>query len=320
MHAIRLTRLLNGAIGLANRHLFSWVDMAMAPRASLPLAHPPVFIIGPPRCGSTLLMQLIASTLDVGYLSNRHCQWSGSPAVAEYLYRASRHALQNATYESAHGRTEGWHGPAECPGWWYRFFRRHPSYVSVLDADPQAMKCFRRSLAFLAAVGRKTFVFKNLYASVRICPITKWVPESLFIVVYRDEIANACSLLQARHDRFGSYEPWFSLEPPGVESLKDAPPAEQVVEQIRRIYSVIDRDLSASAVPATRRLNLQYEEVCRSPSETIGRIREFLSQNGEQVAEKAQPPLQFSSRSAAPDHQTLYYAVCEYSGRKSVVS
>jgi len=43
-----------------------------------PLRYPPLFIIGPPRTGSTLLYQLVVQRFDVGYLANRHCRLYGA--------------------------------------------------------------------------------------------------------------------------------------------------------------------------------------------------------------------------------------------------
>ena len=44
--------------------------------------YPPIFIIGAPRSGSTLLLQAIIEVFDLGYISNCHCNWYGAPALA----------------------------------------------------------------------------------------------------------------------------------------------------------------------------------------------------------------------------------------------
>jgi len=36
------------------------------------LAHSPLFIVGPPRCGSTLLYQVLTEAFDLAYVSNVH--------------------------------------------------------------------------------------------------------------------------------------------------------------------------------------------------------------------------------------------------------
>ncbi|MFQ5425907.1 MAG: hypothetical protein ACE5EV_02380, partial [Gaiellales bacterium] len=44
---------------------------------------PAILIVGAPRCGSTLLYQLVARRFDVTYLSNLHCAFFGAPSIVE---------------------------------------------------------------------------------------------------------------------------------------------------------------------------------------------------------------------------------------------
>lgn len=58
---------------------------------------PPTFILGPPRCGSTLAIQVMIEALDVGYMSNAHCRWHGAPAVAEWFLRRGGTRVRSST-------------------------------------------------------------------------------------------------------------------------------------------------------------------------------------------------------------------------------
>ncbi len=71
------------AFGLVNRHLLGHDESALAPDHDHPLRHPPIFFLGAPRSGSTLAVQVITDALDLGYISNRHCQWFSAPALAK---------------------------------------------------------------------------------------------------------------------------------------------------------------------------------------------------------------------------------------------
>src|SRR5439155_14834089 len=86
------------------------LETASSASADEPLRHPPIFIVGPPRTGSTLLYQLVAARFDVGYLSNRHCRLYGAPSRVE-----RRHETE-ATLEltSRYGRTTSPNAPSEC--------------------------------------------------------------------------------------------------------------------------------------------------------------------------------------------------------------
>ena len=85
---------------------------------------------------------------------------------------------------------------------------------------------------FADAAGRP-LVFKNLYCSLRLEPIAHALPEALFVVMHRDQIENARSILAGRMRRSGDYAAWWSAEPPGIEEIRRLSPVRQVVEQLR---------------------------------------------------------------------------------------
>jgi hypothetical protein len=296
---------------LANRSLLPQVEAAMAPSPDQPLRHPPVFFLGAPRSGSTLAVQVLTEILDVGYMSNCHCQWSGAPALAERLLHPTRNRPPS-DYRSRQGVTDGWHAPAECGDWWYRFFRRTPPYVTLEEVDPIRMRRFRCSVAALTNAFDKPVVFKNLYASLRVQAIAHYLPESLFIVTHRDEIDNGHSLLEARYQRFKDYDTWLSVEPPEIDRLKALPAHEQVIEQIRLTHHTIEKDFAFGKVGRTRRFDLVYGDFCDSPGGTLDRIQGFLSKHECNVANRAEPPAKFTPRQEVRIDLDLYDRMVTY--------
>ena len=73
-----------------NINFFSYLEVLFAPNSQLKLPYPPVFILGAPRSGSTLLMQVISDSLDVGYLNNFHCKFYGAPSIFNGFLPLSR--------------------------------------------------------------------------------------------------------------------------------------------------------------------------------------------------------------------------------------
>lgn len=279
----------NKLLKVANSHVLHRLDCAMAPPEHAGFRYPPVFVIGAPRCGSTLIFQVLTDAFDIGYLSNTHCRFFGAPALAERLLRpvANKPA---SDYRSEHGNTRQGFAPSECWQWWYRFFPRDPVYTAS-DADQTAMRCFRRSLLALTVAFDKPVAFKNLYAGMRLRAITKHVPEALFVVVQRNELDNAASLLKARMQVHGNYDSWFSVPPPGVESLRSLPAAEQVVRQIRSIHETIEHDLQHTA--GHKVLKMDYEEWCTDVHEGLRKFASFLAVNGVTVRHTRQVPSTF---------------------------
>lgn len=297
---------------LFNQTVLCPLDGFCAPPYDAPLLHRPVFLIGPPRSGSTLLFQSITNAFDVSYLSNLHCRFYGAPALAERFFR-SRPDRRLSDFTSLHGATEGSSAPSECGQWWYRFFRKDPPYVPLGEEDPRKMCRFRRSIAaFTQATGCPVF-FKNLYATLRLRQIALYLPESLFIVVDRSLIDNAHSLLEARSNRYGNYSCWFSVPPPEVERLKVLPPEQQVVEQIRHIHGLIRHDITQGNIAPERFLYVSYEALCADVHGTLNSVDDFFTRWGMNVTRRLLPPASFEEhRGRVNIDLALYRALQEY--------
>jgi hypothetical protein len=265
--------------------LLDRVETAIGDPSSRPLCHPPVFIVGPPRSGSTLLYQLVVQRFDVAYISNRHCRLYGAPSLVE---RSRTKAWPPGEYFSQYGRTEGPDAPSECGEYWYRFFRRSPQYVSREEMSRAQARRLRASVrAFGDAAGRP-LVFKNLICALRLEPIADALPEAIFVRIRRDEVATATSLLAGRKAIFGDYTHWWSTEPPGLERLRSLPPHEQVVEQVRRIEALIEEALAE--IGQGRSCELTYESVCEDTSGALARIADLAHSNGFDLTHRTQVP------------------------------
>lgn len=298
---------------IANGFLLPAIEPIVAPRAAIPLRHPVIFIVGAPRSGSTLLMQLVSDAFDIGYMSNGHCRYFGAPALAEKLLSPLR-GKRPSDFQSRHGATSRRYEPSECAGWWYRFFPRDPAFVGVDDVEPARMRRMRRSLAALVNSFDRPVLLKNLYASVRLGPIIQLFPEALFVVVSRDELENARSLLRGRLQATGSYSTWWSVPPPAVESLRSLPPHGQVVEQIRGIYAQIDRDFDEFGVSAGRILRVRYESLCEHANRCIDEFGEFLARYSPRTERLFDIPPAFERRTESALDPELDAALARYIG------
>ncbi|MGN6377948.1 MAG: sulfotransferase [Gaiellales bacterium] len=279
----RLRRGLNRALSLTER------------AAGGPLPETPLFIVGAPRCGSTLVYQLVVARFDVGYLTNLHCSLNGSPALVERIVggRTGRHV----GFESVHGTVPGRLAPSECGPYWYRFFRTRPQAVAGAEADPQRMARLRRSVAAFGAASGRPLVFKNLINSLRLEPLRQALPEALFVLVTRDQAANARSLLVSRKRRFGTYDAWWSAEPRDIGRLRELPPAAQVVEQVRAVNAAVahERDRAPE-----RFCQLRYEQVCDDPRGALETVSRFAAGQGCALRPRAEVPARFPPPAGAP--------------------
>ncbi|MCP4743815.1 MAG: sulfotransferase [Actinomycetales bacterium] len=245
----------------------------LAPAASGP-THPVVFMLGPPRCGSTLLVQTLVSNLDVSYISNRHAAWFGAPWIIERFARP-RPPQAGVEHRSRHGVTEGPSGPSECGPWWRRF---HPGdWWETPELASFDAKGFARSLALYSKVSGRPVIFKNLYASLRIPAIVKAVPNAVFIQIRRDEEDVARSILKVRQDVYGTTEAWWSMKPRDWESTASLPPEEQVRRQIAGVERHIREGLATAAVSDRRLLPIEYQTLCDDPGSVVEAVSRFLT-------------------------------------------
>ncbi|MDX6521234.1 MAG: hypothetical protein QOG02_697 [Gaiellales bacterium] len=260
-----------------------------------PLPHPPILIIGAPRSGSTLLYQAMVQRFDLAYISNRHCRLNGAPSLVERRLAVAAH---RPTYESDHGFERGPTAPSECGAYWYRFFPRSPHHVTLAAADPAALARLRRSVArFTEAAGRPV-MFKNLYCSLRLEPIAHALPEALFVVMHRDLLENARSLLAGRKRRSGDYAAWWSAEPPGIERIRTLPPAGQAVAQVRAIERLIGED--RAAIGEQRFFDVEYARLCDQPRAALADVAAFASGAGITLKPRGEIPERFERPPGVP--------------------
>ena len=275
----------------------------------------PIFVIGVPRSGSTLLYQALVRYFDVGYFANIHHRFFLAPSIVERWTRATRHSRKES-YESTFGNTDGWNAPSENWQFWYRFFRRSPQYVPLDEADPAKLRELRAEMnSFAEACGRPVVV-KNLPCALRLKPIIEALPDSLFLLVRRDPVSNCESLLTARQTNCGSYTKWWSVEPPELARMLELPPHEQVVEQYRSIHHIIEADRQSS--DPSRFLDIEYEAFCQDTLASLDKIDAFLRSHGVTLGRRDDIPTSFDRSPSQSLDQNLRKQVREYYHRSGL--
>lgn len=242
----------------------------------------PIFVLGAPRSGTTLLYQLLVEALEVGWLANAHAA-EPSRAIEIERHERPRAARTSSDFESTHGATaEPW-GPSEAGEYWYRFFPRARHELTDADATPRRIAAVRSAVRGFAAACEAPVAFKNVFNSLRVPVLAEALPEARFVLIERDEQANARSLLAGRRKR-GDVNEWWSARPAGAERLDDADPATQVVWQVRRMNEVARRELQR--IGDDRFLIVSYEQLCADPRGTVERIHAWLVAGGADVARR----------------------------------
>jgi hypothetical protein len=240
---------------------------------SKPVVPEPVLIVGPPRSGTTLLFQLMVQQLEVAYLSNAHHALFGAPVIIERLV-PRRLRRPPHTHESRHGVSAGIWAPSEGGNFWYRFFPLHPHAVQPSEFSLAARRRLRIAIGALSRAAGRPLVSKNVVCSVRLEAISSAVPEMRYIVMHRDHLELASSILAARRQANGNYDDWWSVEPEDIDELRLLPPEEQVVEQVRSVERSIEA--ARRTIGVGRFIDVEYVTLTDRPAHEVARLGSSL--------------------------------------------
>lgn len=232
--------------------------------------HYPVFIIGAPRSGSTLLYQLLLKQGRFSYISNLMALMPGFMIVLARIFK-NLHKLDKIKY-SSYGYIPGIFSPSEAGAIFEKWF----------DSDPpeEAIKRIRNTIIQISRCFNAPLLSKNLKNSLRLSNIYKIIPEARFIYVTRDPIFNAQSILLARRKLFGNDSVWWSVAPDGYEIILDKDPLYQVIWQVFEINKQIKRFLEAYSADY---IEISYEALCENPELEVNNITDSMECS---VAEK----------------------------------
>jgi len=136
---LSLNKYISKIIFIFNKYSSPYIESIVGVKSECLSTHPPIFFLGAPRSGSTLAIQVITDSFDIGYMSNKHCKWFGVPFLVGKLKKTVK---GRSNYNSEYGITFGDSESSECGEWWYRFFRRKPAYVALNDVDQNKMIFF----------------------------------------------------------------------------------------------------------------------------------------------------------------------------------
>lgn len=268
---------------------------------------PVVFIVGAPRCGSTLLAQLLASTSVFFSVNNFVARFWMSPYIGSCIARGLGFGNHGSNFKSDYGITEGWNEPHEFGYFWRRWFRYSKNNQTHKLSDDELelidVAYLNQELAAMEDVFEKPLVFKCGLNSLQIPFLARNLRSSIFLVCRRNPLYNAQSLLVAREKVHGRKNIWYSLRPKEYLKIKDKSVFEQVVAQYFYIYKDIFESLSQ--IESSRYLVFEYEEICEAPGRAINRVLGLLQDKGYLIEYDGQMVQPFTSedKQKLPDQE-----------------
>ena len=236
----------------------------------------PVFIVGAPRSGSTILYQTITAELRVAYINNLSCTLHNSLPFGFRLSRLLFMGRSHRCFSSRFGDTRqcGWNAPSECGEFWYRWLDREQHFVDWADMSSAMVREIRHEIGRATRIARLPLVFKNLNAGQRLRLISSVVPDARIIHIRRDPVDNVRSILKSRKRIGVKPGRWWSIRPPGFEAYLRLPETELCAAQLKGLTAQIEAD--RHLFPESSWLELNYEEFVQAPRDTLKRIAGFL--------------------------------------------
>jgi hypothetical protein len=283
---------------------------------------PTLFVVGTPRCGHTLLGQLLISRYRFAYPSNLIARTWKAIGVGARLQRLTIQGTLSpsvsvpAVYESRHGATPSLLGLHEFSYFWnhhLKFEKTHsltPSELEEVDTTK-----LLRDIALLEREGDQLpTLFKNGTLGFQVAWLSRLLPKSVFVHCRRSPIHAAQSILRMREDVFGRKDVWFSFKPPETPDLLSRPYWEQIAGQVAFILKHVKEQLQQ--IPSNRWMELKYKDLCADPRVQLSRIAEMVSGMGYKLEIQGEVPESFPVRNrqvvSDQDYNRLYRALATF--------
>jgi hypothetical protein len=256
----------------------------------------PVWIIGPPRSGSTLLYNSLVNTYRFTYFSNFAAELYYSPYLALSIERYLPFS-KNSSYQFDQGDTKKLAAPHESWKFLYRWFPEgyENVYLTEDDISEKDAAEFRQTMQSLIALDQGPFILKNTFNSMRIKALRNIFPQSLFIVCQRDPVDIAQSIFRARKAT-GDVKQWFGAAPKEFNDIKSLEIHEQIVKQVYYINRQIEEDEKNLGL-SDDMVYVRYKDFCQDTKAAMEEISDFLERHSLILKQINSVPSHFDYRS-----------------------
>lgn len=234
----------------------------------------PIFIVGAPRTGSTILYQALTNAFDVTYIDNTACKWNRNLLFGLWLSDRKYGNKPHDNFDADHGNTQrfGGHSPSECGEFWYRWCPRDRHFIDYEDITQSMVAGIGREINRSTRYFGRPFLFKNLNAGQRLRLIAQIFPAARIVYIKRDHVFVLRSILAARAKLGLKEGQWWSVKPKGYRHLMTLPEAEMCARQILDIERQVEEDLSLFP-----QANVRTIRSCELSPEVIGDLARWLN-------------------------------------------
>jgi Sulfotransferase family len=269
--------------------------------------HPTVHVLGLPRSGTTLALQLIAAHTTIDYVDHVAAAFPQAPTVGLRLAQKLRRGLpRTSSYASDFGRTASLSEPHEFTYFWSQLLDL-PYGLDGL-AQPAPGHHFdwdrvRRVLTNLCAAVDGPLAFKSFHVIWQLEAFCRALPRTVVVRIRRDRLQVAQSLLRMRESLYDSRDAWASIRPREYAWLKDEDWATQIAGQI--VYTSRALDAGTRFVVPGALVEIDYDLMCREPGTFLDAVAAAVSAQGGEATVIDRPSGPFAVSGGTRDSQDV---------------
>lgn len=231
-----------------------------------------IFIIAPPRSGSTVFYQTLVHALSPAYLSNLWHMLYQVPLLGSVVSRL-KCGGHRSDFRSARGFVSGLCGPAEGLRFWEYWFGQGLSEISPVEATSTSRQRHIQRILALASSPERPFVAGYVGHALFIPQLRSLFPRAVFVRLRRDPAANASSIAAIRREMPPASP--FSVTPRELAEHLGTGIPEESAAQVWHINRRIDEDAKLADT-----LDVSYEDLCADPGRVVGQVVAFCNARG----------------------------------------
>jgi LPS sulfotransferase NodH len=258
------------------------------------IKYPFIFIFGVPRSGTTLLSQLIAKHLEVGYFNNLSSKFWLSPLHGLRLSNSVIGNNNKIGYYSDFGRTMKLQEPHEFGYFWQHWLKMKKDedfFIPGINNEKIEWFKLKKVLANIQHEFCLPVLMKNFFGINYFHQINDLSEKIVWVYIKRDLEDSAVSIYNARKNYYDNLLEWWSTKPPQYRELKDKNVYEQIAGQVfylRKYYDNLEKQ------NPKRIIGIEYKELCKNPNLVFEEIISSISDiTGYEMKVKLEIPSNF---------------------------
>ena len=238
------------------------------------IVHAPIFIVGNPRSGTTLLYQVIAQYFEVCYFSNLMCLFPESPITVARIASKIKGCNPPGSFYNNFGQTDGMSSPNQGEHIWKRWFKDCYDFKTIkCEVELKDEIEMRNSVGLLQKYFDSPSLHKWQPLSEKIICLARIFPEVMFVRIKREKEFIAQSILYSKRKIWNDNNRWFSTKPKNYEEIVNDDYLLKICKQVESIEKDIETDIDI--IGKEKCFTIRYEDLCNTPYTIMNELRNF---------------------------------------------